>query len=149
MFTMSMCTLNTSFVKIWLLVLDLKLNQFLHKESDLTLTFDPSTMNFLQLQAFIDGNFMCEYDQNPCPHLSALSPLISPYFSYQTLLERAKVGSCACKQWRIRMRVLVHKREPNFTNLLAKIRQLYENPLSRCLHCKWKQNVFIRGDTLA
>ena len=89
---------DTSFVKTRLLVIDLKLNQFLHKESDLTLTFDPSTMNFVQLQALIDGNFMCEYDQNPCPLLSALRPLISPYFAYQTLLVRAKVGSCACKQ---------------------------------------------------
>ena len=64
----------------------------------MTLTFDPSTMNFLQLQALIDGNFMCECDQNPCPRLLALIPLISPYFSYQTLLERAKVGCCARKQ---------------------------------------------------
>ena len=73
------------------------------------MTFDPSTLNFVQLQALIHGNFMWEYDQNPYPRLSALSPLISPYFSYQILLERAKMGSCARKQWRIRMRMLGHK----------------------------------------
>ena len=95
---MAMWIFDTNFVKIRLLVIDLKLNQFLHKESDLTLTFDPSTMNYVQLQALIDGNFMCEYDQNPCPRSSALRPIISPYFAYQTLLVRAKVGTCVCKQ---------------------------------------------------
>ena len=107
MFSMSMWIFDTSFVKIRLLVIDLKLNQFLHKESDLTLTFDPLTMKFVQFQALIDGNFMCEYDQNPCPRLSALRPIISPYFAYQAhylyalRLEVARVNSdeFGCGYW--------------------------------------------------
>ena len=80
-----MLTSNTILVKIWLLVLDLKLNQFWNKETDLTLTSDPSTLTVEQLQALIHGNIMCEYYQIPYPCLSALSPLISHHSSYQKL----------------------------------------------------------------
>ena len=62
MLSMSMLTFNTILVKIWPLEIDLKRNQFWNEDIDLTLTFDPSTLTFAQLQALIDGIFICEYD---------------------------------------------------------------------------------------
>ena len=51
-------------------------------EPRLTLTFDPSTLDFVQLQALINGNVMCDYDQNPCPRFSTPSPIISRDIAY-------------------------------------------------------------------
>jgi len=91
MITVSMLTFNTSLIKIRQLVLDLKLNPFGYKESDLTLTFDPSTWNSVNLQELIIGNVICYHVQHLFPQWSALNPEISPIFAYQTPLGRTKV----------------------------------------------------------
>ena len=142
-----MLTFNTILVMVWLLVLNSKLDRFLNKEADLTLTFDPSTLTFAQLQALSDGNFMCEYDQNPWPCLSALSPQISLNSSYQTLLGLAQVGSCPRKQWQIRkLRVLAYKWN-QITTFLAKICQVHDNQLPGCHCCELKKKSFY-GDNV-
>ena len=138
-----MLTFNTILVMVWLLVLNSKLDRFLNKEADLTLTFDPSTLTFAQLQALSDGNFMCEYDQNPWPCLSALSPQISLNSSYQTLLGLAQVGSCPRKQWQIRkLRVLAYKWNQISQNFLQRFVKSMITGCQAVIAVNWKKKVF-------
>ena len=69
----------------------LKLNLPCYKESDSTLTFDSSALNFVKHQDLIVGNVMCDYIQSLPPQLLALSPEISPIFAYQIPLGHTKV----------------------------------------------------------
>ena len=91
MITVSTLTFNTSLIKVRLLVLDLKLSPFCYKESDLTLAFDPSTLNSANLQELSIGNVVCYHVLHLFPRWSALSPEILPIFAYQMQLGRTKV----------------------------------------------------------
>ena len=64
-----MTTNNASMVKIRLSVLDLEPIKILFTNSDLNLTFDPSTLASVQLKALFNANLMCEIDHDPCPPL--------------------------------------------------------------------------------
>ena len=76
-----MSTSIASMVKIRHSVLDLKQIKVVITKSDLTLTFDPSTLTSVQLKALINANVVCENDQDPFPLLVVIDPeslLLSP-----------------------------------------------------------------------
>ena len=69
-----MSIFNASLVKIRLLVLDLEQRQVLFINHDLTLTFDPATLTFIEIKAFINANLMCKSNQDSFPLLAITDP---------------------------------------------------------------------------